>query len=37
MVNKLLETGGQRLKAPSVSPVESPSVRLPKKFEPIKE
>ncbi|MCJ7718163.1 MAG: hypothetical protein MUO54_16815 [Anaerolineales bacterium] len=36
-VSKLVETGGQRLKAPSATLVECPSVRLPKKFEIIKE
>jgi hypothetical protein len=34
---ELVETGGQRLKAPSASPVERPPDRLPKKFGPIKE
>jgi hypothetical protein len=37
MVIELVETGGQRLKAPSASPVECPSVRLSKKFENFKE
>ena len=32
-VSELVETGGQRLKAPSATLVECPSVRLPKKFE----
>ena len=36
-VCELVETGGQRLKAPSATPVECPSVRLPKKFEIFKE
>jgi hypothetical protein len=36
-VSELEETGGQRLKAPSATPVECPSVRLPKKFEFFKE
>jgi hypothetical protein len=33
----LVETGGQRLKAPSVKPVECPLDRWPKKFESIEE
>jgi hypothetical protein len=33
----LVETGGQRLKAPSASSLECPPVRLPKKFDQIEE
>jgi len=36
-VSELVETGGQRLKAPSATPLECPSVCLPKKFEFFKE
>jgi hypothetical protein len=36
-VSELVETGGQRLKAPSATPVECPPVRMPKKFEFFKE
>ena len=37
MVSELVETGGQRLKAPSATPMECPPVRMPKKFEFFKE
>jgi hypothetical protein len=36
-VSELVETGGQRLKAPSATPLECPPVCLPKKFEFFKE
>ncbi len=37
LVSELVETGGQRLKAPSATPMECPPVRMPKKFEFFKE